>query len=92
MVKNQGGIMNDIKKRSQLILVHPNLIKVADDYRFKVKQVYGFDLPRTNVTEQMAEAFQKMLDNNGIPSFKSEDKRIGHVKKKMLICNWEFNI
>lgn len=85
--------MNGIKrKNSRLVWVDPFLVEVADDYRRKVKNDFGFDLPRTNVTKQMADVFHKMLNINGLPGFKTKTDKIGHVKKKTLFCEWEFEL
>lgn len=83
------GIMASIRQR---VLVHPFFLQVADDYRGKVKRDFGFDIPRTKVSYQMAEVFKKMIDTNGMPSFQKRNKRIGRRKVNTLIINWEFPI
>lgn len=86
-------IMNGIKRKNRrLILVDPFFVETADNYRAQVKKEFGFELPRTNVTKQMADVFQKMLQVNGLPGFKTKTNKIGHVKRKTLFCEWEFEI
>lgn len=80
------------RKNSRLVWVDPFFVEVADNYRQRVKSEFGFDLPRTNVTKQMADVFHKMLNVNGLPGFKTKTDKIGHVKRKTLFCEWEFDL
>jgi hypothetical protein len=72
--------------------VHPSLIEEADKYREEFKKRFGFDIPRTTVTKQMAEVFGKMVEFNGMPQIKSHDSIFGNKKKKTMTCDWSFEL
>ncbi len=82
------GIMNG----TRLIKVHPGLVKEADEFRREFFEMTKINIPRTTVTQMMAETFGKMRRVNGMPSTIIKDKRIGRRKEKHLFCNWEFKI
>ena len=77
---------------TRLVKVHPFFVQVADEYRENFRKRFGFEMPRTQASKQIAECFDKMLKSNGMPSFKTPEGFLGEKKKKNIIVDWEFRL
>lgn len=77
---------------SRKIKVHPKFVEIADRYREKFEKEVGFNIPRTQVSKQMAEVFDKMINVNGLPQIDKKGRKIGRKKVKTCTIFWEFKL
>jgi len=84
--------MRSTKRKSKIARVHPFFDDVANKYKENFEKKFGFPIPKVQVSRQMAEVFDKMIEVNGMPVInKKNDKK---KKRKIKTCHifWEFQI
>lgn len=80
----------NIKRKNVPIKVDPFFTHIADKYRKNFEIEFGFPIPRTQVTKQMAEVFDKMLTVNGMPVMQKKNEPKKRSKVKHALIFWEF--
>lgn len=79
------------KRNARKVRVDPFFVDVADRYRANFEKEFGFPLPRTVASRQMAEAFDKLVKVNGMPVLQKKGSPKKRSKKKNCIIVWEFD-
>lgn len=80
------------KKNSRVTRVDPFFIQIAEKYKENFEKEFGFPIPKTQVSKQMAEVFDKMLQVNGMPVLHKKDKPKKRRKVKTCRIFWDFEI
>lgn len=84
--------MPNTKIKTKMQRIDPLFSEVATKYSKKMEEKYGIPIPKTLASRHMAETFEKLLEFNGPPIIKINEKKKHYPKFRTIQLFWAFDI